>query len=75
MVPGYHGVRTHRWLYVEYFTGERELYDIRRDPYELHNIVRSAPARVVRALHREVRALGRCRAEGCRVVEARSLPG
>ncbi len=32
------GVRTPRYLYVERDTGERELYDLDRDPYELHNL-------------------------------------
>ena len=33
----YRGVRTRRWKYVEYTTGERELYDLVNDPYELQN--------------------------------------
>jgi len=33
------GVRTERYLYVEYTgTGERELYDLATDPYELQNL-------------------------------------
>jgi N-acetylglucosamine-6-sulfatase len=32
------GVRTPRYLYVRYTTGERELYDLQRDPYELQNL-------------------------------------
>jgi arylsulfatase A-like enzyme len=75
VIPEYHGVRTQRWTYVEYATGERELYDMRRDPYQLHNLVTVAPARVVDALHREVVALERCRAAGCRASEDRPLPG
>jgi arylsulfatase A-like enzyme len=73
-IPEYHGVRTHRYTYVEYATGERELYDLRRDPYELRNIVTIAPRRIVDALHREVAALRRCRAAGCRAVEDAPVP-
>jgi N-acetylglucosamine-6-sulfatase len=31
----YTGIRTDRYKYVEYATGERELYDLQTDPYEL----------------------------------------
>jgi N-acetylglucosamine-6-sulfatase len=33
----FHGVRTPSYVYVEYSDGERELYDLAADPYELHN--------------------------------------
>lgn len=36
-VPPFWGVRTTQYKYVEYETGERELYDLFADPYELHN--------------------------------------
>ena len=56
--PTYCAVRTTRYLYVLYGTGERELYDLRRDPYELRN---RAPdpglASVRRALTRRLHAL------------------
>jgi len=35
--PTYAAIRTPRWLYAEYTTGERELYDLARDPDELVN--------------------------------------
>jgi arylsulfatase A-like enzyme len=34
-VPDFAGVRTARWKWVEYATGERELYDLEQDPDEL----------------------------------------
>lgn len=37
-VPTYCGVRTTRYTYVYYETGEEELYDLLRDPYELDNL-------------------------------------
>ena len=37
-VPSYCGVRTDRFLFVHYGKGIEELYDERRDPFELHNI-------------------------------------
>jgi arylsulfatase A-like enzyme len=38
-IPGWWEVRTSRFAYVELATGERELYALRRDPYELVNVV------------------------------------
>lgn len=37
--PGYDAIRTDRYLYVEYTTGDRELYDLKLDPYELQSQV------------------------------------
>jgi len=36
--PPFVGVHTSRYLYVEYRNGWRELYDLRRDPWELQNV-------------------------------------
>jgi len=36
--PPYEAVQTRRDLYVEYRNGWRELYDLRRDPWELDNL-------------------------------------
>jgi N-acetylglucosamine-6-sulfatase len=47
-------------LYVEYTTGEREYYDIARDPYELRNIARRlTPARLAE-LHTRLAGLQNC---------------
>lgn len=37
-IPPWWELRGPRWAYIELATGERELYDLRRDPYELVNI-------------------------------------
>jgi len=37
-IPTYCAVRSERWMYVSYTTGEEELYDLRADPYELENV-------------------------------------
>lgn len=34
----FEGLKTERYSYVQYSTGERELYDLVNDPYELHNL-------------------------------------
>jgi arylsulfatase A-like enzyme len=50
--PPYIAVHTGRYLYVEYRRGWRELYDLRRDPWELTNVAGTARYRTIqRALH------------------------
>jgi N-acetylglucosamine-6-sulfatase len=58
--PSYEAIRTKRSLYVEYVTGEREYYDLRRDPFELDNLAATlSPARL-RKLHRTLAAIEAC---------------
>jgi arylsulfatase A-like enzyme len=63
--PAWYGIRTTlgysnmRWVYTEYATGERELYDLTADPHQLENLAgRPAYAQVRselrRMLHEEV---------------------
>jgi len=37
-VPPYVGFLTREWKYIEYENGERELYDLINDPYEMENL-------------------------------------
>ncbi|HEX5951394.1 MAG TPA: sulfatase [Actinomycetota bacterium] len=37
-VPGWWALRRPGWVYIELETGERELYDLRRDPFQLDNL-------------------------------------
>ncbi len=61
------GVRVGGYLYVEHASRERELYDLRRDPRELTNLVeRPALRPVVRRLARALDQLRDCRGRGCR---------
>ncbi len=60
-------LRTYRYLYAEYSTGERELYDLRSDPDELqslHTDPRYAP--LVHRLSLRLAALRGCRGRACR---------
>jgi arylsulfatase A-like enzyme len=56
----YEAMRTRGFLYVEYADGEREFYDLKRDPFELHNIAFRLSLRERAQLHRDLRALKRC---------------
>jgi arylsulfatase A-like enzyme len=73
-VPSFHGVRTERHLFVEYKTGERELYDLATDPAQLENAIDGAPPDLVRALEERVRNLRGCAGVACRLVENLALP-
>jgi arylsulfatase A-like enzyme len=53
--PVYHGLRTRRYVYIEYEDGFRELYDLQRDPYELRNQAASPAQNAV--VHRLARRL------------------
>jgi arylsulfatase A-like enzyme len=44
-VPTYCGVRTRRFVFAHYVTGEEELYDLVRDPFELENLASERPAK------------------------------
>lgn len=67
--PRFQGVRTEDWLYTEYETGERELYDLREDPYQLNNLHATASPDTIRRLRERLEALRDCAGEGCRAAE------
>ncbi|MDQ2671850.1 MAG: sulfatase-like hydrolase/transferase, partial [Actinomycetota bacterium] len=68
-VPPYRAVRTQRYLYVEYAAGERELYDLKKDPYELHNLYDWADKDLISKLGARLDALRDCAGTGCRAAE------
>jgi uncharacterized sulfatase len=45
IAPTYCGVRTRRYLFAHYTTGEEELYDLSTDPWQLRNVVGSRPSK------------------------------
>lgn len=62
----YRAIRTNRWLYVEYRGGQRELYDLDQDPYQLESLHRSkAYARLQARLARRLARLARCVGPAC----------
>jgi N-acetylglucosamine-6-sulfatase len=58
--PSYEAMRTPDFLYVEYRNGGREFYDLRTDPFELHNIVSTLTPEEQELLHSELLALENC---------------
>ena len=56
----YEAMRTPDFLYVEYKDGEREFYDLRTDPSELHNLAPTMTLLQLFQLHQELLAIQRC---------------
>ncbi len=67
------GIRTAQYAYVEYASGERELYDVNQDPLELNNVASSADPGLIEQLHRRVADLSGCAGDSCRDAENRPL--
>jgi N-acetylglucosamine-6-sulfatase len=68
--PNYDAVMTKRYTYVEYATGEKELYDRAVDPHELeskHND--PAYANTMAALSLRLQDLKDCKTDSCRTAE------
>lgn len=71
----YEGIRLGPYKYIAWPDGEKELYDLEKDPYELNNIVRIPNYFPVRNfLHRELRRLEDCVGRGCREEAITDLP-
>jgi N-acetylglucosamine-6-sulfatase len=65
----FNAVRTQDWTYVEYGNGERELYDLRADPHQLTNIVKTADPLLLQQLSSRVAELANCAGAYCREIE------
>ena len=62
-------IRTPNYTYIEFGTGERELYDLRRDPHQLASQVDTADPTLVAALSARLAELKNCAADYCRELE------
>ncbi len=58
--PSYQAIRTKRYLYAEYVDGERELYDLARDPHELHNVYSTVSSALLARLHDTLLRMSSC---------------
>lgn len=68
-VPPLRGIRLQNMSYVEYITGEKELYDIQADPYQLNNLASNASAQLLQVLSDRVKLLADCKVAACRSLE------
>ena len=65
-VPAWAAVRTSRWLYVEYRDGSRELYNVRRDRWQMNSVIDDPRRRQdARTLRRILQDLKKCRGRRC----------
>jgi arylsulfatase A-like enzyme len=73
-VPAFKGLRLRDRVYVEYDTGERELYDLRSDPWELANIAKTADPALLASLSSWLRVMSTCAGPGCRTADEVPAP-
>jgi arylsulfatase A-like enzyme len=65
----YEGIRLGRYKYIEWPDGEKELYDISRDPYELNNRIKDPNLAPIRNfLHGQLGRLEECSGRECQEV-------
>jgi len=63
----FYGVKTSKYKYVHWSFGEIELYDMKKDPYELENIANDPDmAGVVSSLEKKAAKLSECKGKTCR---------
>jgi arylsulfatase A-like enzyme len=65
----FRGVRTEKFVYIEYQNGELEYYDLIQDPYQLENKASQLDPATLASLHAWVEELKVCKAEECRTAE------
>lgn len=62
----YEAMRASRFIYVEYRDGEREFYDLARDPFELDNLAAGLSTARLSHLHADLKQLEECHgAQAC----------
>jgi N-acetylglucosamine-6-sulfatase len=64
-LPTWHGLRTEDAMYVEHDGGERELYDLRFDPYQLDNLQSVADPQALQRFAERLAAVRTCRGATC----------
>lgn len=64
-IPQFAAIRTKDYLYVEYVTGERELYDLSADPYQLESLHGTADPALIESLSEQLAKLKACAGASC----------
>jgi hypothetical protein len=67
--PTHKGVHTQDHMFIEYDTGEHELYNLSTDPYQLQSKPRAGSEQLYSALGTRLNALRACSGAGCRTAE------
>ena len=71
----YHGILAGRYKYIRYSNGTVEAYDLRKDPYELHNFRGQARyGHVLSFLSRALHDIAHCSGPSCRPQLPKRLP-
>jgi NADPH-dependent 2,4-dienoyl-CoA reductase/sulfur reductase-like enzyme len=66
-VPAFKGIRSSRYAYFIYATGDQELYDMATDPGQLNNVVfNKRYKKVARVMYRNLLRLAFCQGASCR---------
>jgi N-acetylglucosamine-6-sulfatase len=71
-IPSFEGLRLYDSVYIEYENGERELYDLHSDPWELTNRASTADPALLARLSAALRVLRECAGPGCRAADRAS---
>ena len=72
---GWNAIRSARWKYVEWGTGERELYDLTADPYEMSNLLFvGGDTTAVPTLSTRLHQLMTCGGPSCAMLENLPVP-
>lgn len=73
--PNWAGLRTPRYAYFEHESGERELYDLLKDPHQLDNVYERADKELRAGLRARLEDLKDCAGAECRAAENLTIPG
>ena len=68
-VRSYAGIRSEKDVYIEYASGEKEYYDLVKDPYQLENTAAKLPPATLEELSKRTAVLKACAAATCRAAE------
>jgi N-acetylglucosamine-6-sulfatase len=67
--PTLKAIHTRRYMFVEYDTGEHELYDLKLDPYQLESKPQAENEQLYSTLAKRLAKLRVCAGDACRAVE------
>lgn len=70
-VPAYQALRTQTHTYVRYETGETQLYDLTKDPHQLHNLAKTADQALLLRLQSRLVMMRTCSGANCRAADSR----